>query len=67
MSFFFHYRKRQPRGRGPVQDLHGQPGGLRDARVRPHVHLYQLRKANVRVSHLQAVCSKGSQDIQVVV
>ena len=49
-----------------MQDLHGQPRGLRDAGVRPHVHVRAVRQADERVPHMQAVRGQGHQDIQVI-
>ena len=45
-----------------MQDLLGQPGGLRYARVRPHVHLHRVRQAHGRVSNLSAIRGQGCED-----
>ena len=47
-----------------MQDLHGQPRGLRDVGVWTHVHLYHLWETNGRMPYMQAVCGPRGPHIQ---
>ncbi len=47
-----------------MQDLHGLLDRLRSARLRPHGHVYELRQANVRVSHMSPVCGPSGPCFQ---
>ena len=58
----FSFRKRYDGRPGLVQDLLGRGRRLRDARVRPHGHLHQLRQAARRVPNLQAVRRPSCED-----
>ena len=44
--------------------MHGQPSGLRDARMRAHVHMYDMWQANGRMSYMPSICGQGGPHFQ---